>query len=223
MIPTETSPGEPDSGATSAKIAALCAAVLPVWSRHLAEAQAQSEKAVTEMLSAFSEIGPHLNLAERQSKEITAALAQSEDGVTLLAQGSRALLEPLAARLDPAAANTIAQVLGMIDRSVGALQQMAEPFDHETRMVAQQVERMYIGFQYQDRINQMMSLLFDDMQRLCRVAERPDSSLESVTVEGWLTELESRYAMAEQRHGHAQATQDNAGLANGQSEETVFF
>ena len=51
----------------------------------------------------------------------------------------------------------------MVHKAVTALENIAKPFHHETQMVAAQVERMYIGFQYQDRISQMMALLADDM------------------------------------------------------------
>jgi hypothetical protein len=58
----------------------LCGGLLPVWGRHLSTSRVQSESAVTEMLQAFSDIGPHINMAERQSKQINDALAQPIGG-----------------------------------------------------------------------------------------------------------------------------------------------
>lgn len=40
----------------------LCGALLPVWSRQLATSRKQSESAVHEMLAAFAEIAPHLDI-----------------------------------------------------------------------------------------------------------------------------------------------------------------
>ncbi len=49
-------------------LVALAAQVLPVWARQLASSRNQSEGAVAEMMSAFAEIGPHLDMASRQSR-----------------------------------------------------------------------------------------------------------------------------------------------------------
>jgi methyl-accepting chemotaxis protein len=132
---------------------ALCTAVLPVWGRLLATAQAQSETAVAEMLSAFGELAPLL------------------EGNT----------------------STDLQTL---------------------------VERMYIGFQYQDRISQMLSLLHADMTRLESTLQDATSSKE-LAANAWLERLESQYAMAEQHAVHSKTGGDGAAPAAG--DETTFF
>lgn len=144
------------SQVTSSSGAALCAAVLPVWGRLLATAQAQSETAVAEMLSAFSEISPFLE--------------------------------------------------GNTDSDLQTL-----------------IERMYIGFQYQDRISQMLSLLQIDMQRLeSALLDTPGAAdPDGHSAPAWLARLESQYAMAEQHAVHATAGGNGAGPAAG--EETTFF
>jgi hypothetical protein len=43
-------------------------------------------------------------------------------------------------------------VLETIHRTIASLERIAKPFDRECQLVSQQVERMYVGFQYQDRI-----------------------------------------------------------------------
>ena len=158
---------------------ALCEAVLPIWGRHLATSRAQSEGAVSEMLKAFAEIGPHINMAERQSQQINDALAQPVDGVMGLANACAHLLAPVLADavLAPAARTAIEQTLGLVRSSVSALEAIAKPFQHETQMVAAQVDRMYMGFQYQDRISQMLTLggrcsatAAGDLQSQCRAA-----------------------------------------------------
>jgi hypothetical protein len=180
----------------------LCAAVLPVWGRHLDTSRVQSEAAVSEMLSAFSDIGPHLTRAARQSQEITAALAHGEGGITELTQACAAELTPLLASADASSAAAIGRVMTMIEQSVDALNQIAKPFDHETQMISQQVERMYVGFQYQDRVSQMMALLHADIERLQATLLAPGSDASLLTQQAWLARLESQYAMAEQHHDH---------------------
>ena len=199
---------------------ALCTALLPVWGRHLATSRTQSEGAVAEMLSAFAEIGPHLDRAARQSKQITAALAQDEGGIINLAQACQAELAPLLAQVDGSAATTLRKVLGMVTKSVFELEQLAKPFEHETQMVSQQVERMYVGFQYQDRISQMMTLLHEDMARLQAVLTDPAADPQALDQAAWLVRLESQYVMQDQRHADqpaADAGQPDDGV------ETTFF
>lgn len=201
-------------------LVALCTGVLPVWERQLASSRAQSETAVSQMLQAFADIGPHINMAERQSQQITEALSQADGGVTALAQACETVLTPLLQdpQLPAGGAQAIQQVLGMVRSAVDALEHIAKPFTHETQMVAAQVERMYIGFQYQDRISQMMALLESDIARL---REAMQGQTDPIGLQEWLARLESQYAMAEQRHNHA----DAAGGANGQDDntETTFF
>lgn len=217
---TLTLPAQPSSDTQVAQ-ATLCLALLPVWSRHLAASRAQSEDAVAEMLSAFVEIGPHLDRAARQSEQITAALAQDEGGIINLSQACEAELQPLMAQLDAPVAATLRKVLGMVQKSVNELEQLSKPFEHETQMVSRQVERMYVGFQYQDRISQMMTLLHDDMARLQVVLADPTSEIQALDHAAWLARLESQYVMQDQRDtdstGAGPTKPDDDGI------ETTFF
>lgn len=204
----------------SAAVLVLCAGLLPEWRRHLAMSRAQSETAVAQMLQAFSDIGPHIDMAERQSQQINDALLQGVEGVAGLGDACEQALNPLLqdANISDEGRAALANVIAMVHRSVGALGQIAKPFQHETQMVAQQVERMYIGFQYQDRISQMMALLEGDMARLQDAMLAQD--VEVPGLKEWLTQLESRYAMAEQREDHSGG---KSGPAKPDDHETTFF
>jgi uncharacterized protein YukE len=169
------------------------------------------------MLAAFADIGPHLDMAERQSRQISAALAHGDGGITQLAQACDAVLQPVLSGCSAQAGQAIAQVMTMIHTCVDALEQIAKPFEHETQMVSQQVERMYKGFQYQDRISQMMTLLHEDIERLQLAMVQPDTA---VSAEQWLARLESTYVMTEQRQQHKNVT---GSPDLGGEEETTFF
>lgn len=201
----------------------LSLVVLPVWGRQLATSRTQSEAAVSEMISAFAEIGPHLDRASRQSHQITAALSHGEGGITQLAQACDNELTPLLARLDADAGAAIRRVLAMVGQSVTALEEIAKPFEHETQMVTRQVDRMYVGFQYQDRISQMMTLLHDDIERLQAAMIEPGADLDALAPQAWLARLESLYAMAEQHQGHASNGSSGDGLLPDNDIETTFF
>lgn len=211
-----------DSSDTAPLLVALCAGVLPIWERHLATSRVQSEGAVTEMLQAFAEIGPHLDRAARQSQQITDALSQVDGGMLGLVAACEKELRPLTqdVHLPPASAASIWRVIGFIRKSVDALEQVAKPFSHETKMVEVQVERMYVGFQYQDRVSQMMALLQADITRLQQTLTNPDASKDDLALDAWLVRLESQYAMEEQRQDH-----NKGGPAgdSGDSKEMTFF
>ncbi len=203
------------------ELLALCAGLLPVWARHLATSRAQSEVAVAEMLKAFADIGPHINMAERQSQQINDALAHPMGGVIGLVEACEATLAPLLQDTTQSASSLEAlhMVLTMVRTTVGALEQIARPFQHETQMVAQQVERMYVGLQYQDRISQMMSLLERDIADLQSALSATSGPVPSLAA--WMEKLASQYAMAEQH-------EDHVGLQPGGSppernNETTFF
>ena len=95
---------------------------------------------------------------------------------------------------------------------------LAKPFGHESQMVSQQVERMYVGFQYQDRISQMMALLHDDMQRLQALLAAPGADAAALDQDAWMARLESRCAMESQRHAHVGGAAAHSG-----TQQTVFF
>lgn len=204
----------------------LCIGLLPVWGRQLASSRAQAEAAVGEMLKAFADIGPHIDMAERQSRQINDALTLPKEGVHGLVAVCEHLLLPLHG--DPSLPRNIVavteKVLAMVRDTVGALEQIARPFQHETEMVAKQVERMYIGFQYQDRINQMMALLESDIARLQEVLTGQEHNGGVTDLTAWLARLESEYAMAEQRHGHHGTESATTNTTNSLDDnEATFF
>lgn len=202
-------------------LVALCAGLLPVWSRHLATSRSQSETAVSEMMQAFSSITPHVQLAEAQSQQIADALNQGDPSITGLAQACEKAIAPLLqhAQLPPGGAEAIAAVLELVRKAVGTIEQFSQPLSRETQMVAEQVERMYIAFQFQDRISQMIALLEADMARLQEVVEGQGSDIPDLP--SWLTRLEAQYAMSDQRQSHAGTAQ--AGAGGRADEETTFF
>lgn len=199
----------------------LCSGVLPVWTRQLAASRAQSETAVSEMMQAFANIGPHLLTAQRQSQEITEALSQGDGKITGLAQLCAQTLAPLRqhAQLPDGGAMAIDAVIAMVTEAISAIEKINQPFSQETQVVAEQVERMYIGFQYQDRISQMIALLEGDIARLQEVLDKGGRDVPDLQT--WLDGLETQYAMAEQRHNHLST--GHAGATADGSDETTFF
>lgn len=63
-----------------------------------------------------------------------------------------------------------------------------------------QKDLMYQGFQYQDRLNQMLELVVRDVQRLHAVINGQDEGEEADTMDAnaWRARLQSEFVMAEQ-------------------------
>lgn len=202
-------------------IVELCRGLLPVWARHLATSRSQSEGAVSEMMQAFSSINPHLQSAQLQSQQITAAFSPVGGTVTGLASACEQALAPLRAhpQLPAGGAAAMDAALALVRDAVCAIEQINRPFSHETEAVADHVERMYIGFQYQDRISQMMALLEADMARLQALMD--GSSADAPDLQLWLARLEAQYAMADQRHSHT--GHGDSAASGGSDQETTFF
>jgi methyl-accepting chemotaxis protein len=192
-----------------------------VWARQLAASRAHSETAVSEMMQAFACIGPHLHSAQRQSHEITDALSQGDGKIVGLAQICAQTLAPLRqhAHLPEGGAAAIDTVIALVSDAISAIDNINRPFSQETQEVAEQVERMYIGFQYQDRISQMIALLEGDIARLQQALNGVDGEVPDL--QAWLDGLEAQYAMAEQRHNHSST--GHAGATADGSDETTFF
>jgi len=62
------------------------------------------------------------------------------------------------------------------------------------------VERMQIGFQYQDRISQMLALLHADMVRLQAASTDLPDSVDTLSSDAWLAALAARFVTVKQGH-----------------------
>jgi hypothetical protein len=198
----------------------LCAGVIPVWARHLASSRTQSEAAVTEMMQAFASIGPHLALTQKQSQDIDRVLGKGDGAFANLAQHCEKLLSPvLDLGLPQESTTAIQTALAVVREAVDAVAHLSLPVSQETDAVAHQVERMYIGFQYQDRISQMIALLEGDIARLQQVLG--GHATEVPNLDAWMERLESQYAMSEQHSNHKGNTAAQPGASAG--DEATFF
>jgi methyl-accepting chemotaxis protein len=106
---------------------------------------------------------------------------------------------------------------------VDGLEKIAKPFDRETQLVSRQVDRMYVGFQYQDRISQMMALLHTDMQRLNDAIADDKTAPDALGSAFWLSRLESQYAMAEQRQDHRGGLPTDGDGSGDANDDSIFF
>lgn len=79
------------------------------------------------------------------------------------------------------------------------------------------LQQIYTGLQYQDRIDQMLALLQDDVRQLHALIDTQQTDARALDALAWLARLESRYVMDDQRAG-----QENAPVADKTNETTYF-
>lgn len=161
-------------------------------------------------------------ISDQQSPAGTSSASVAPEVNQALASLCRAVLPVWGRQLATSRAQSEAAVLEMI-AAFAAMSPHLDMAVRETPMLGQQVERMYTGFQYQDRISQMMTLLHDDMLRLQALMQTPVADVDALAPEAWLARLESQYAMAEQRQGHAPEAASGDDLLPDTGIETTFF
>lgn len=83
-----------------------------------------------------------------------------------------------------------------------------------------QRDRMYQGFQYQDRLNQMLDLVVRDIQRLYAVLNEEDGADMPLRATEWVERLQSEFVMAEQ---HGLAPSSNLAHDSEAGNDVTFF
>ncbi len=142
-------------------------------------------------------------LAQQSTADASRMLSQSNQleeqlrGLRLQAATRDSCDEELRAQADASARRAIG---GLLD-SVGQVSRSSRGLREAGSAVRAEVERVLMGFQAQDRFNQMLGSICEDMARLQDwLQQRGDLSSNQAAV--WLARLESGYTMEEQRTQH---------------------
>lgn len=94
----------------------------------------------------------------------------------------------------------------------------ADSMRERGNVIRNDIEQLIIGLQFQDRVNQLMSVVDGDITRLRDQVERHDPP---PPAEQWLQELQTRYTMREQRH--PTDTTDASAPSDPPARKVVFF
>ena len=140
---------------------------------------------------------------------ITSAIADTRASASLVADTQTAALT--------GAQSSVAAVLERFQALTEQLSNAAHVLQAESRGIQTEIIESLVQLQFQDRVSQMMGHVTDNMQQLTAQQDQ-QSALDVYTL---LQALESSYAMAEERHAHAQ---HQPGTANRHdSDEVTFF
>jgi methyl-accepting chemotaxis protein len=104
-------------------------------------------------------------------------------------------------------------VIGLLLADLADSMQSSRELRELSVKLNQDMEKIFMGFQFQDRFNQMVDVIDRDMSRLTHWVGEHDQASQA-DVERWLDELEHTYTMEEQRsHHHGTVEiQRNAGV-----------
>lgn len=162
------------------------------------------------------------SLSQATGQDITKRVAQAVQSIERLAGTAEE-----SARRDAQAAgdarqtieNVVASITDTLDEMTRSSVQLAADADAAQK----QIEQLFVSFQFQDRLNQILNLLQSDMQRLVALVQSPDTAVADLDAQQWLAALESRYATSEQRS--TQRSQASAGPSDPASNagEVDFF
>lgn len=120
--------------------------------------------------------------------------------------------------------NQTEEAVSLLINSVSSLIALLDQTDTQTRQIVKHdVDNLLLRLQYQDRINQTLSVIMDDMARLQSLLANGNAKLPAI--EDWLNQLNSRYTMSNERIQHLRAIDNHptCGIKPNPDDEVTFF
>ena len=168
----------------------------------------------------FAVLSQEVRKLAAQSGETGQRMAHKVAAITSAIADTRASASQVAETQTTALAGAQTSVGGVLERFHALTEQLshaAQVLQAESRGIQTEIVESLVQLQFQDRVSQMMGHVTDNMQQLTAQLDQ-QSTLDIRTL---LQALESSYAMAEERHAHAQ---HQPGTANHHdSDEVTFF
>ena len=154
------------------------------------------------------DITQRVDQANQAIKKLTAAAEVSAKRDQMAAQEAR---------------ETISSVVASITHTVQDMASSSAQLAADADAAQRQIEQLFVSFQFQDRLNQILSLLQTDMRRLAGLIQAPNTEVADLDAQRWLADLESRYATSEQRSTQRNLSVVGADDASSSAGEVDFF
>ena len=168
----------------------------------------------------FSVVADEVRKLSNQSGETGKLIRDTVKTVTDAIRKAETLSQSFAAREQTMVNESSAlaeRIVGEFDRTSQALQDSLEQLRGERRLIESDLNRLVFNLQFQDRVDQIMSHVTADMQRLAGCSTQAQHDAQALDVEQWLKRLSGTYTTLEQ-----QALHDGRGAASKASSVTFF-
>lgn len=120
----------------------------------------------------------------------------------------------------------IAEVLNKFENAAKGLDNSAEVLREESQVIGGEIAEVLVALQFQDRVNQMLMHVRNDLGKLVNHLQTQQSELAQgnrigpIEVTTWLNDLTNTYTMPEQHHAHSGL---NPGAASSKTDDITFF
>ena len=118
--------------------------------------------------------------------------------------------------------SAIRDVLARFQSSVGDVTEASGALQQSSEQISGQIEALLVGFQFQDRMSQILSQVHADISKLHEALQNTDAQSEASLLnnaDAWLAQMARSYATAEQRVNHA----GGQALAAATQSDITFF
>lgn len=153
----------------------------------------------------FAVVADAVRNLSTQSGETGKRITERVDAVNAAIAATLAAADQTA-KLDQAtiggAESAVAGILGRFSSSVAALETSSEILQRESLGIRGEVADVLVSLQFQDRVNQMLMHIQEDLEKLNRQVSAAGDDGVAFDADGWLKELANSYTMIEQHTVH---------------------
>ncbi|WP_081609312.1 methyl-accepting chemotaxis protein [Zestomonas thermotolerans] len=169
----------------------------------------------------FSVVADEVRKLSKESGETGKLIRQTVDTVTEVIHKAQGLSASFAESEQAVVAESqqrVAQIIGDFDQTASMLQESLSELQQERQLVESEINQLVMHLQFQDRVDQIMGHLGDDMQHLGQALETLDENGQLPSVADWLERLKSTYTTLEQHELH-----DGRSTASANTSSSITF
>lgn len=149
------------------------------------------------------------------AKKITASVANVTETMTVTTAAA-----DKAAKDDNIAIQLSGTVIKDVLTHVCALSEDSKKMLTSGNVIRSSIEALIVGLQFQDRVNQVIGVIDNDMTRLKEVIQGGEQPPDP---QQWLADLQGHYTMRDQRQSHIEAGARGPAAQSGKAETKVVF
>lgn len=144
----------------------------------------------------FAVVAAEVRMLSQRSAETAKRMTQRVSQITSIMDSTMASAKEANAN-DKHTVSLSGRIVEDVLKHVRKLGEHAESMDKKGLFVRQEVEKLLMALQFQDRVSQMLVTVQQDMERLQSTLDQSDNG-DSLDVQAWMQTLRNTYAMEDQ-------------------------